>query len=314
MLFTGDSYRTGESLTKMILTCPACDTRYVVKDGAIPPGGRQVRCASCKHSWHQDPETPVDEAPAQEQSFAEAAIIDPNTGPEAEERAYEEAQWASEDDVSTVADYAEVAATPAETVGDSDRASPPERDQWDADDDDGFTGAQAAAALAPEPAPEWVAGADKAEEFEPFYEPDPVAAKGRRVPILVWILLLVAVLAAAGWFLAPDTIREKLGLSGGGGTDLEVMVTNNDRQRLASGNQLFAVSGRVINPTDKAQTVPPIKAELLDASRQKVVYSWMIDRPAATLAPGASASFNSAEVDVPEGGVYLRVTLGEGNA
>ena len=40
----------------MILTCPACDTKYVVKDDAIPPGGRQVRCASCKHSWHQDSE------------------------------------------------------------------------------------------------------------------------------------------------------------------------------------------------------------------------------------------------------------------
>ena len=40
----------------MILTCPACVTKYVVKDDAIPPQGRQVRCASCKHSWHQDPE------------------------------------------------------------------------------------------------------------------------------------------------------------------------------------------------------------------------------------------------------------------
>ena len=40
----------------MILTCPSCGTQYVVKDGAIPPEGRQVRCASCKHSWHQDPE------------------------------------------------------------------------------------------------------------------------------------------------------------------------------------------------------------------------------------------------------------------
>ena len=45
----------------MILTCPACDTKYVVKDGAIPPGGRQVRCASCKHSWHQDPDASVGE-------------------------------------------------------------------------------------------------------------------------------------------------------------------------------------------------------------------------------------------------------------
>ena len=46
----------------MILTCPACDTKYVVKDDAIPAGGRQVRCASCKHSWHQEPEGAVVEA------------------------------------------------------------------------------------------------------------------------------------------------------------------------------------------------------------------------------------------------------------
>ena len=84
----------------MILTCPSCGTQYVVKDGAIPPQGRQVRCASCKHSWHQDPEAagemilgPEAEAPepVEEESVAEAAMIDPSTGPEAEERAYEEA-------------------------------------------------------------------------------------------------------------------------------------------------------------------------------------------------------------------------------
>ncbi|MCL6683852.1 zinc-ribbon domain-containing protein [Sphingomonas alba] len=295
----------------MILTCPACDTRYVVKDGAIPPGGRQVRCASCKHSWHQDPETSNVPDP-EEQSIAEAAMIDPSSGPEAEQRAYEEAQLASDEETAAVADEHEVAAEAADTVGESDPAAPPERDEW-AGEEDRVTGAEAAAALGPEPASEWVAGAEQVQEFEPFYEPEPVGAHKRRVPVLVWILLVVAILAAAGWFLAPDAVRERLGLATGD-TDLEVMVTNNDRQRLASGNQLFAVSGRVINPTDKDQAVPPIKAELLDASRKKVVYSWMIERPAATLAPGASASFNSAEVDVPEGGVYLRVTLGENNA
>lgn len=54
----------------MILTCPACDTKYVVKDGAIPAAGRQVRCASCKHSWHQDPEPALTEMESVTVDFA----------------------------------------------------------------------------------------------------------------------------------------------------------------------------------------------------------------------------------------------------
>ena len=42
----------------MILTCPACATRYQADDAKFPPQGRQVRCAKCGHSWHQQPPPP----------------------------------------------------------------------------------------------------------------------------------------------------------------------------------------------------------------------------------------------------------------
>ena len=39
----------------MIVSCPACSTRYLLEPSALGPDGRSVRCAKCQHSWHQQP-------------------------------------------------------------------------------------------------------------------------------------------------------------------------------------------------------------------------------------------------------------------
>lgn len=45
----------------MILTCPACSTRYVVDPNAIGPSGRTVRCANCHHQWAEPGVAPPDQ-------------------------------------------------------------------------------------------------------------------------------------------------------------------------------------------------------------------------------------------------------------
>ena len=297
----------------MILTCPACGTQYVVKDGAIPPQGRQVRCASCKHSWHQDPEP--SEAPAEDETVAEAAMIDPSTGPEAEERAYQEATLAAEgvaDEASVeepaMAEEFEGGEVEPEPSYESSPVEPPAEEPVES----------AAAPFLPpehdEPAPVEERAAPSEEpvddDFRPFrYEPEEEPRRRSPLVSILFVALLIAALAAAFWFLAPAEWKQRVGIAGAGETPLQLMMTHSDRQKLASGNELLAVSGRVINPTDESQDVPPIRAQLRSA-KGELVYSWTIAPPARTLPPGASATFNSAEVNVPAGGDELTITLG----
>jgi len=307
----------------MILTCPSCGTQYVVKDGAIPPQGRQVRCASCKHSWHQGPEdgeaseteAPMASAPAdtsapiveeeQPETISEATMIEPRSGPEAEERAYEEA---AVEDYSAPADMAEEPAVGG-GLGDVDRRSETdtmsEAGEFGALDQRTATDEAVAPADWNEPPEPEAAG----DEFSPFpvYEEEAPRRRSGLVTLLI-ILIVVAALAAAFWFLAPPQWKAMLGLSDAA-SPLALVTTHMDRQRLESGNELLTVTGRVINPTGSAQTVPPLQAQLKTRAG-KTVYRWTIAPPARTLPAGASASFNSAEVNVPPGGDELTISLG----
>jgi predicted Zn finger-like uncharacterized protein len=159
-------------------------------------------------------------------------------------------------------------------------------------------------------------------EPEPVAEPDYDAFahappfKPRTNPTRRWTIAAVgaAVLLIAGagaiQFFGTPTIAAKLGIPIG---QFEVPLLlevplKPERQTLQNGNEMIAVVGKIINPTNTSQRVPDILAELRDA-QGRVVYSWTISPPKRTISPRATTEFNSAEVNIPRGARALNLSF-----
>ncbi|MBW4330113.1 zinc-ribbon domain-containing protein [Stakelama sp. CBK3Z-3] len=152
--------------------------------------------------------------------------------------------------------------------------------------------------------------------YDPFAQ-EPLL-RARRNPARRWtaaaLLAGIVMLLATGalfYFDAPG-IAAQLGLSTGDAqTPLRFSGTKIDRGMLSSGNELFAVSGRIENPSAQRQRVPDIRAELRDdqGDQGRLVYSWTITPPQRTLGPGQNLSFNSAKLDVPAASKTLELSF-----
>ena len=246
----------------MILTCPACSTRYLVPDSAVGVNGRQVRCASCRHSWFQEPGAADLATP---ESFAPSA---PTSAP--------------------------VPRAAAGAEGGRSLGTPPAgyatRPPSDGFDDLG-------------PAP---------PSIDPYAATAPFRPRRNRNTVMTILaglaaMLILIVAATIAWF-GPKAFAGWMGGDSATSPLMLQVLRKPERRTLATGNELFAVSGRIVNPTAVAQPVPDIRAELQDA-HGRIVYGWTISAPVHALPAKGSADFDSAEVDVPQGSKALNLSF-----
>jgi predicted Zn finger-like uncharacterized protein len=228
----------------MIVTCPACQTRYQVDDAALGGDvGRRMRCASCGNVWSYSPETAaIQEAIAEvtAASGAAAPSLEPST--------------AAPSQVQLERPGAELRA---------DTQAP---------------------------------GTPSAVGRPPVAVELPAAAKRRRARVAGLVtVLVVAIVLAIGLLRReqimtqwPQTTPVYAALQLGEVTVVGLEVTVKPTRTSDS----LVINGDIVNSAQVARRVPRLRVSLRDGNKTELD-ARIIDPPVASLAPGATAHFDT---------------------
>jgi uncharacterized protein DUF3426 len=145
---------------------------------------------------------------------------------------------------------------------------------------------------------------------EPPFRPRRNPAKMWTIVAIVAAALMLAATAAIIWFGMPRFGGSFAMIGAAAGSSLRIENEQVERSALGSGNELLTVTGQIVNPTDAVQPVPQIRAELQDAGG-RTLHSWAISPPVSELQPRQSATFNSAEVDLPKDAKRVHLDFGK---
>lgn len=276
----------------MILECPNCETRYELP-AALPPEGRKVRCASCKHIWiATTPEPPQ---------------------PQINLEDFQDEEVVFQDEEGARAEVPEPAA--GESAGDALAQKPDDRDDGgisESEMEDAFAAAFGEAAVG--------RSAEEAEEAEEEDTPEPepetppiVIGKAKRRKLSLpanlaagWaaLTLFVAGVLAFGYVQRVNVVRllpgaaaayERIGLPVNvRGLEFEDVKYS---WETSAGRPVLEVYGDIVNVTSEPLRVPTVVFGL--RTKEKVeVYQWAAD-VRSELLPGGQKTALSAQIPTP---------------